>query len=142
MIVLFYQKDTWSQEEATVDKIGRGVTLNPLFDAGMMTTNGGVERINQSLNIIINTPRGSRFFNPLFGSKLYLLLYQQDDSVFKEMAEFYIREAIELWEKRIIIQSIYVDITKIRYSPITIKYSFKDTSMEYTFTYILERFVV
>lgn len=95
-----------SQQE--IQRIGSGIQYPDSFDQDYQEANisQGMDRINQSINIILSTPVGRNFGNRNFGSKLYLLIFEQNDSTFSSMARLYINEALVRWEPRIKITSI------------------------------------
>ena len=60
------------------DLIGRGWAFPPAFDkaAAAVATAGGVEDIQQSLEIIFSTALGERIMNPTFGCDLKAMLFE------------------------------------------------------------------
>lgn len=79
--------------------ISRGIQVD-CFDAttGSTVSNSGMERINQSINHILSTRIGTRFFLPDFGSKLYTLIFEPNDFILYDLLKRYIKEALEKWE--------------------------------------------
>lgn len=65
-------------------------------------------KINGSIHHILATAIGTRLFLPTFGSNLYRLVFEPNDSVFVDTARVYISEALTNWEKRITLLSIDV----------------------------------
>lgn len=61
----------------------------------------GINRINQSLQQILGTAIGERYFNRDFGSRLFELVFEPNDLILIGMAQKYAREAILKWEHRI-----------------------------------------
>lgn len=57
--------------------------------------------INQSLNVILNTKRGERFFLPEFGTDIHKHLFQPNVFVARDLIKDEILRCIKLWEKRI-----------------------------------------
>lgn len=66
----------------------------------------GVENVRQAIVQILNTPLGSIFYQPNFGSRVHELLGQPADDYVKSLLESLIREALETWERRIAVQNI------------------------------------
>ena len=79
--------------------ISRGIALE-CFDVttGSSISNSGLERINQSINHILSTRIGTRFFLPEFGSKLYTLIFEPNDFILYDLIKRYVKEALEKWE--------------------------------------------
>lgn len=67
-----------------------------------------LERIQGSVEHILTTPIGSRYFLPEFGSKLKELVFEQNDEVLFDLIRVYIIEALAKWEPRIRIISVAV----------------------------------
>ena len=90
---------------------GRG----PRFPAMFSTATGGVaireeeEKVKQSIGILLRTRVGEVGFVPDFGSKLNTLVFEPNDEVLKDLAELYIREALEVWERRVVIKGVEVE---------------------------------
>lgn len=87
--------------------IGRG----PAFPYDLSNTNGlayteDIERINQSLFILFETPKGSRLMMPEFGSDLRKYRFDPLDRVLMERVRYTITEDIKRWEPRISLVSI------------------------------------
>lgn len=66
----------------------------------------GIDKINDSILLILSTPLGERVMNPEFGSRLNDLVFEPNDTILKDLAELYIAEALARWEPRIIVESI------------------------------------
>lgn len=87
--------------------LGRG----PSFPYNKSTTGGleyteDIDRINQSLFIIFETPKGSRLMMPEFGSDLRKYRFDPLDKVLMERIRYTITEDIKRWEPRISLVSI------------------------------------
>ena len=67
-----------------------------------------LDKINMSINTIMSTPLGTRFFLPEFGCKLNTLVFEPNDEVFSNLARVYIADALSKWEKRLIVRAIDV----------------------------------
>lgn len=59
------------------------------------------ETIEQSIITLLECEKGTRFMLPEYGSRLHEVLFEPNDEVLFSMVRFFIKEAIELWEKRI-----------------------------------------
>lgn len=91
----------------TTSLIGRGPSFpyNPSDTGGYKYTEN-IERINQSLFILFETPKGSRLMMPEFGSNLRKYRFDPLDRVLLEKLRFTITEDIKRWEPRISMTSI------------------------------------
>lgn len=65
-----------------------------------------VALINQSINDILDTPIGSRFYNEEYGSNIRKLTFEQNDSILYGLLYTFIKTALSNWEKRITVDSI------------------------------------
>ena len=66
------------------------------------------EAVRTSIDNILNTSKGERLFRPTFGSGLRNLLFEpMTESVFNSVAKD-IKDAIEAWDNRVIIESVSV----------------------------------
>lgn len=78
-----------------------------------------VASVYQSINTILNTPKGSRIFNPEFGSDLETLLFEPMDAITELQIIREVIEAIELWEDRVTLDysqtKVVADIDKHTY---------------------------
>jgi phage baseplate assembly protein W len=64
------------------------------------------EHIRESILQILGTRPGERFMNPEFGSRLNDLVFEQNDEVLKGLIRHYVIEAIDRWEKRVVVISV------------------------------------
>ncbi len=108
------------------DPLSYGVQL----ENGCVVMNGGMERIHQSIGIILGTARGERVMNPTFGSRLHELTFAPLNVSTYELASFFAREALELWEKRILVQKVAAasDPSAPNVLLIQVAYLLKDTN--------------
>lgn len=85
------------------------------------------ELIRDSVITILMTKIGQRLFVPDFGSNLWSLVFEQDDSVTQQLADKYIREALRTWEPRI-------NVLKVDYFP-----EYESNSLKIRIAYIILR---
>ena len=86
----------------------------------------GIEDINQCIAIILRTPKGSVPHRPTFGSDIYKYI---DYPVTSAKANI-IREsidAINLWETRVIVDSVSIDINENQLN-VKVQWKLKDSS--------------
>lgn len=118
--------------------LGKG----PKFPFTTSTSNGvsyneSIERINQSLFLIFETPKGRRLMMPEFGSDIHKYRFDPLDAVLMEKLRYTITEDVKKWEPRIRLTSVeflsdtndidnsilYVSITyKLINTPVTANY--------------------
>lgn len=75
-------------------------------DSGGLAYTEDIERINQSLFILFETPKGSRLMMPEFGSDIRKYRFDPLDKVLMERLRYTITEDIRRWEPRISLISI------------------------------------
>lgn len=125
------------QEEFLNEIAGGGLYAMDVFDSSRHTTHAeGVDKLNDSIYNILSTRVGERFMVPEFGSELYKCIFEPNTAIFRDLAEFYIRQALEKWEKRI--QVLAVDVQVYEYDntvPISIYYRVVNTNMTSTYVY-------
>lgn len=80
-----------------------GVAMsNPVrLIAGRADLSAGVQAVAESLMTLLLTPKGRKFFNPDYGCRISNLLFEPNDDVLDNMGYFYIKEAVDDWEKRV-----------------------------------------
>lgn len=127
--------------------LGRG----PAFPFSR-SENGGlsykedIERINQSLFILFETPKGDRLMMPEFGSDLRKYRFDPLDKVLMERIRYTITEDIRRWEPRISLTSIefLADQTAIDNSTLYISISYRiintDVIANYVYPYKLSTY--
>lgn len=103
---LRYMEESRRLDANLLKLIGRGIAFPFEFteeEKGVtrLSESWGRNRISQSIFLILSTRIGERFFNPLFGSRLPLLVHEPYDEVlFRElMSET--KGAVDRWEPRI-----------------------------------------
>ena len=67
-----------------------------------------MDAIRQSVETILNTEVGERFFNPEFGSNFRKLLFESMDDITAKMIRGAVLSALGRWEPRIRIETSYV----------------------------------
>ncbi len=99
----------------SADFLGKGLR----FPFGFAKRSGGAQistvtstdhaHIHESIVQILGTRPGERFMNPEFGSHLRDLAFEPNDAVLKGLLRHYIIDAIERWEKRIVLTDVSFD---------------------------------
>lgn len=83
------------------DYLGRGLQYPVTLPNGRGLLVSDTTLINQSIYIILSTPKGTRFMLPEFGSRSTEILFEPNDEVLYDLLTLFISEALEEWEKRI-----------------------------------------
>lgn len=73
----------------------------------------GMNKITQSLFILLMTPLGARFNQPDFGSMLPLLPMSAVNDAFIAEVQQTIVDAVDRWEPRVVLEPVVVDTTFI-----------------------------
>ena len=125
------------QEEFLNEIAGGGLYAMDVFTPTRHTTHAeGIDKINDSIYNILSTRIGERFMVPEFGSDLYKLIFEPNTAIFRDLADFYVRQALAKWEKRI--QVLKVNVKVIEYDnvvPIEIYYRVVNTNMTSTYVF-------
>ncbi len=127
--------------------LGRGPSF-PYKKSGTggLASTEDINRINQSLFIIFETPKGSRLMMPEFGSDLRKYRFDPLDKVLMERIRYTITEDIRRWEPRISLTSIefLADQTAIDNSTLYISISYRiidtDVIANYVYPYKLSTY--
>jgi len=116
---------------ASPDFIGVGWAFPITSTWGRITSNGGEDRIHQSMTLILATTVGERVMLPSFGSRLKELVFAPVNSATLQLASTYAREALEQWEHRIVVDDVStgVDRAAANRALITVTYHLRDTNI-------------
>jgi len=118
--------------------IGRGLTAISTFDYTTLKADSvsGVPKLNDSIFTILSTRIGERLMMPEFGSRLHNLIFEPNNPIFEDLADFYIREALRRWEKRIEVTNVSVKIeVEGNVVPIQITYRITNSNIVETYVY-------
>ena len=137
---MYYQEDE-SYSNNSQNSVGIGLCEKPMFNRKKgFKTNDGLERIFQSMKNILQTPVGTRFFLPTFGSRLTELIFEPNVFILADLARMYTRDALEKWEPRVTVVDVLTDIeTDPLVCAISVKFTLKGTSNIETYVYPLRR---
>lgn len=121
--------------------IGTGLQSPNMINSstGGFNSNGGFDRINQSICHILGTRIGERFFLPEFGSRLYELVFEPNDYIFEDMLKLYIQDALSKWEPRIKVLEVTPDLSKGNTVPVNIYYNLINTNVTNNYVYSFNR---
>lgn len=68
---------------------------------GRLAMVSGVQAVQQSILMILMTPKGQRVMRPEFGCQIHELLFAPNDASTLGLASYYVHEALSTWEPRI-----------------------------------------
>lgn len=81
---------------------------------GSIQLSSATRNLEESIWIILRTDIGERVYRPNFGSRLSELMFAPLNTQTLLLIRLYVREALEMWEPRIIIEEIRTDPDPIR----------------------------
>ena len=127
-------------QEKIKSLIGKGTDLPFYYDENGVKQNEGVKLINDSIQMILSTCKGSRLFEPEFGSNLCRLVFEPLDDILFSKLKVETVTALQQWEKRIVITDVNVskdDTNAINnnYVYIQINYKLRNTNVEGNYVY-------
>jgi phage baseplate assembly protein W len=89
------------------DILGSGWAFPPTVDARGRIALARQERdIEEAIYMILLTPKGQRVMRPEFGCRIHELIFAPNDAGTVGLAEYYVEEALGMWEPRIRVQDI------------------------------------
>ena len=101
----------------SLDFLGKGLR----FPFGFTRRSGGAQvsattsaehaHIHESILQILGTRPGERFMRREFGSRLKDLVFEPNNTILKGLVRHYVLEAIERWEKRVVLTRVTFDET-------------------------------
>lgn len=110
--------------------IGTGFSL-PFSSDGVfgISMSKGIQRIRESIAIILGTQYGERLMRPTFGCNLKTLVFAPNNAGTASLARYYVAEGLKTWEPRITVDEVLVanDVSQARLM-ISIRYRVKSTN--------------
>jgi uncharacterized protein len=93
--------------------LGRGWAFPPTFDraTSKLRLSSGVDNIQQSIDLLIRTPRGARALRPDFGCDLLSYLFKHIDATAQEEIVQSVKTMLLNDEPRIEVESIELDLS-------------------------------
>lgn len=88
------------QDEAKQLGTGWAFPVTP-DQRGRLAMVSGVQAVQQSILMILMTPKGQRVMRPEFGCQIHELLFAPNDASTLGLASYYVHEALSTWEPRI-----------------------------------------
>ncbi|HSI12961.1 MAG TPA: GPW/gp25 family protein [Chthoniobacter sp.] len=94
-------------DEALGTGLAFPLRLNP---HGGLERARGEDRIRQSIVLILSTAKGERVMRPDFGCDIHRFVFATLDTVNLTLIKSAVREALVLWEPRIALQAVEVEV--------------------------------
>lgn len=89
---------------------GRGLSYPmQLGVAGGLRESVGVQKIEESIRIILGTQYGERLMRPRFGCNLKRLAFAPNNTATANLARYYVEEGLRQWEPRLELVEVRVD---------------------------------
>ncbi len=89
---------------------GSGVGYPVQFGtSGGIRGSAGVQRIEESIRIILGTQYGERVMRPLFGCNLKSLVFAPINEATANLARYYVQQGLSQWEPRIEVFEVLVE---------------------------------
>ena len=122
---------------ADSDFLGTGWAFPVSVENGEVLMSSGNKNISESIRIILGTPVGERVMLPAFGSRLNELVFAPNSPATHSLADFYVREALQLWEPRIEVAEVstVVDPDQPNVLLITVNYVVRETNVPENLVY-------
>jgi hypothetical protein len=88
---------------------GRGMSFPvAIGPSGALAESSGVEKVEESIRIILGTQYGERIMRPTFGCNLKSLVFAPNNSATANLARFYVQQGLAQWEPRIDVLEVLV----------------------------------
>ncbi|MEV6279191.1 GPW/gp25 family protein [Nocardia sp. NPDC051832] len=91
------------------DFYGRGIAWPFRLGLAGIAESAGVDRIEESIRVILGTQHGERVMRPRFGCNLSSLVFAPNNAATANLARFYVEDALSAWEPRIELTGIAVE---------------------------------
>lgn len=116
--------------------IGGGITfpieVNSKGSVDVMSNN---VLLRSSIKNILYWPTSQRFFNEQFGSRIFDVLEEPNDNIGKALVRTFIFEALNRWEKRILVKDTKILNSDHQVINIEITYEIRSTRTEETMVF-------
>lgn len=100
------------QPNKITDFLGTGLSYPIELENGKPVVSKGKALITSSIKTILSWVLGTRFFLGEFGTRIYDLLEEPNDTVANDLLEAFIKEGLTKWEKRITVSGVKVSQTE------------------------------
>lgn len=106
-----------------------------LTSTGLPIIRKGAELIKPSIRTILTWPQNKRIFLNQFGSRLNELLEEPNDELLKGLINFFVRDSLETWEKRIDVIDVQISRKEPEELEVSVTYQNKITGLEDVMTF-------
>jgi uncharacterized protein len=94
----------------SIDFYGSGITYPLQIGArGGIHQSTGVQKIEESIQIILGTQYGERLMRPTFGCNLKSLVFAPNNDATANLARYYVEDGLSQWEPRIDVLDVLVE---------------------------------
>lgn len=94
----------------SADILGKGIAFPLTVNSrGGIAISQNERKIQESIRFILGTQFNERVMRPNFGCNLNSLLFAQNNTATANLAQFYVEDALRIWEPRIIVEDINVE---------------------------------
>lgn len=111
---------------ATNRFIGSGLIFPIQLDSqGRAITDNSLELLRTSIVHILATPKHFKWFNEKFGVRLWEVLEEPNDAVGIALVKTFVTEAISLWEPRVQLLEVKLEVDKATLEKVNIEIKYK-----------------
>jgi uncharacterized protein len=93
----------------TPDFYGHGVGFPLQLGVAGVRESAGVQKVEESMRIILGTQYGERLMRPRFGCNLKSLAFAPNNATSANLARYYVEEGLSQWEPRIDLVEVAVE---------------------------------
>jgi phage baseplate assembly protein W len=88
---------------------GRGISFPVQLGVVGLSQSAGVQKVEESIRIILGTQHGERIMRPRFGCNLTSLAFAPNNGSTANLARYYVEDALTQWEPRIELVDVAVE---------------------------------
>jgi phage baseplate assembly protein W len=93
----------------STDFYGNGISYPvQLGTSGGLRASSGIQKIEESIRIILSTQYGERLMRPTFGCNLKSLVFAPNNEETANLARYYVTDGLKRWEPRIDVLDVQV----------------------------------
>jgi phage baseplate assembly protein W len=93
---------------------GRGLSFPFQLGTAGLSQSAGVQKVEESIRIILGTQHGERVMRPRFGCNLKSLAFAPNNGSTANLARYYVEEGLTRWEPRIELVDVAVSNDNLR----------------------------
>jgi uncharacterized protein len=88
--------------------LGRGLAVPLRLDGPGLAAAAGIDKVEESMRVILGTQYGERVMRPQFGCNLGSLAFAPNDTATANLARYYVADGLTRWEPRIEVTGVDV----------------------------------